>query len=254
MTKEQQIAFMNEDGTIKTKEQFLQDVGVIYDDFKESLDNEACDCERSSFEYLADPDNIVEPEAILQSYDFMDRSVFITDEIEMSHANSIFEVLKFWNNIDEMDGIPPKERKPICIYINTPGGSLDATFSIISSIKLSKTPVYTYVIGTAYSGGFFIAISGHRRFGFPHSSYMFHEGSVMDGGDAHKFIQHVEFYKAQLKRIKKIVLDNTNISSSEYRENKTADWFMDAEEALSKGVIDEIIEDFYPGDDDDYEE
>lgn len=247
MTKEQEIAFLKDDGSVKTKEEFLKDVEGIYDEFKEMLEAEQGveKEEPSTFELLADPENIVEPEAVLQSYDFMDRSVFITGEIEMNHANSVFEILKFWNNIDEMDNVPVEDRKPICIYINTPGGDLDATFSIISSIKASRTPVYTYVIGTAYSGGFFIAISGHKRFGFSHSSYMFHEGSAMDMGDAHKFLQRAEFYKVQLKRIKRIVIENTKITSQKYKEVKTNDWFMDSEEALRYGVIDEIVTSFY---------
>jgi ATP-dependent Clp protease protease subunit len=242
MTEAQQIAFMNEDGTIKSKEDFLKDVEEIYDEFKDAIEDNSK--EPSTFETLVDPENQIDAESVLQTYDFMDRSVFITNELTMDHANSVFEILKFWNNVDEMDEVPEEERKPICIYINTPGGDLDAVFSIISSIKVSKTPVYTYTIGTAYSGGFFIGICGHKRFGFPYSSFMFHEGSAMDGGDAHKFIQRVEFYKAQLARLKKVVLENTKITPDEYSERKNNDWFMDPEEAIRYGVIDEIVDSF----------
>lgn len=242
MTEAQQIAFMNEDGTIKSKEDFLKDVEEIYDEFKDAIEDNSK--ESSTFKTLVDPENQIDAESVLQTYDFMDRSVFITNELTMDHANSVFEILKFWNNIDEMDEVPAEERKPICIYINTPGGDLDAVFSIISSIKVSKTPVYTYTIGTAYSGGFFIGICGHKRFGFPYSSFMFHEGSAMDGGDAHKFIQRVEFYKAQLARLKKVVLENTKITPDEYSEKKNNDWFMDPEEAIRYGVIDEIVDSF----------
>lgn len=242
MTEAQQIAFMNEDGTPKTKEDFLKDVEGVYDEFMDSI--KQIEEGKSAFDIITDPEAMIDPEATLQTYDFMDRSVFITDEIEMSHANSVFEIIKFWNNIDEMDEVPIEERKPICIYINTPGGDLDAVFSIIGSIKTSKTPVHTYTIGTAYSGGFFIGISGHKRFGFPYSTYMFHEGAIMDGGDAHKFIQRAKFYETQLKRLRKIVLNDTKITEEEYAEHKDSDWFMDPEEAVRYGVIDEIVENF----------
>ena len=242
MTEAQQIAFMKDDGTIKSKEEFLKDVEGIYDEFKDQVGETLQEC--STFDMLTDPEAQIDPEAVLQTYDFMDRSVFITDEITMSHANSVFEVIKFWNNIDEMDEVPVEERKPICIYINTPGGDLDAVFSIIGSIKTSKTPVHTYTIGTAYSGGFFIGISGHKRFGFPYSTYMFHEGAIMDGGDAHKFLQRARFYDTQLKRLRKIVLKDTKITEDEYAIHKDSDWFMDPEEALRYGVIDEIVENF----------
>jgi len=240
MTKEKEISFTNESGEIKSKEEFLKDVEEIYDSFIEEMEenNE----EQSAFESFIDPENQINPEEVLQSFDFMDRAVFLTEEIEMSHANSVFELLKFWNKVDDLDEIPAEKRKPINIYINTPGGDLDATFSIISSIRLSKTPVHTYVIGNAYSGGFFIAINGHKRYGFPYSSYMFHEGSAMDGGDAHKFIQRVDHYKAQLERLKDIVIDNTDITPEQYENVKKNDWFMNPEEALKYGVIDEIVE------------
>lgn len=246
MTEAQQIAFMKDDGTMKSKEEFLKDVEGVYDEFKNSI--QEMEEEVSSFDMLTNPEAQIDVEAVLQTYDFMDRSVFLTDEIDMSHANSVFEIIKFWNNIDEMDEVPVEERKPIRIYINSPGGDLDATFSIISSIKISKTPVHTYTIGTAYSGGFFIAIAGHKRFGFPYSSYLFHEGSAMDGGDAHKFIQRVDFYKAQLKRLKNIVIDNTKIDSELYEKVRPDDWFMDPQEALKYGVIDAIVENFDEGD------
>lgn len=246
MAEAQQIAILNEDGTVKSKEDFMKDIEKVYDELKGSLEKEQA--QQSTFEVFADPDNQIDPEVVLQTYDFIDRSIYLTDEIEMAHANSIFEVVKFWNNIDDMDNISVEERKPICLYINTPGGDLDATFSIISTIKLSKTPVHTYTIGTAYSGGFFIAISGHKRFGFPYSSYLFHEGSAMDGGDAHKFIQRVNFYKKQLKRLRQVVLDNTKITSEEYDEAKADDWFMNPKEALKYGVIDKIVDKLYEGD------
>ena len=238
---EREISFTTENGEIKSKEDFLKDVSDIYDTFVEQMELEEPE-NLNSFEIFTDPENQVNPEEVLQSFDFMNRAVFLTDEIEMSHANSVFEVLKFWNKMDKMDEIPVEERAPINIYINTPGGDLDAVFSIISSIKLSKTPIHTYVIGNAYSGGFFIAIVGHKRFGFPYSSYMFHEGSAMDGGDAHKFIQKVDYYKTQLKKLKSIVIDNTKITSDQYEKVKVNDWFMSPDEALKYGVIDEIVE------------
>ena len=66
----------------------------------------------------------------------------------------------------------------------------------------------------------------------------------MDGGDAHKFIQRAKFYETQLKRLKKIVLKDTKITEEEYSIHKDSDWFMDPEEALRYGVIDEIVENF----------
>lgn len=238
------IELLNENGEVKTKEEFIKDVENLYDSMKEQYDEETNEINEnmSAFNIFTDPEAQIDVESTLQTYDFSDRSIYLTEEIEQSHANSVFEMIKFFNNIDEMDEIPIEEREPIKIYINTPGGDLDAVFSIIGSIKISKTPVHTITIGTGYSGGFFIGICGHKRFGLPYSSYLFHEGASMDGGDAHKFLQRASFYKLQLKRLRKIVTSHTSISDEKYEKFRKDDWFMDADEALKYGVIDEIIQ------------
>lgn len=239
MVKENQIEIMNENGEIKSKEEFLNEIEKLYDEVSETIENN----KESVLDMITNPENLVDVDASLQTYDFLDRSIFLTEEIDHSHADSVFEMIKFWNNIDEINEVAIEERQPIKIYINTPGGDLDATFSIISSIKISKTPIYTITTGTGYSGGFFIGICGHKKFGLPYSSFLFHEGSSMDGGDAHKFIQKAEFYKAQLNRLKKIVTSNTKITNKMYERIKKDDWFMESEEALEYGVIDKIVND-----------
>lgn len=237
---ENQIALLKDDGTVKTKEEFLKDIESVYEEMVDAYEEEELQ-NRSSLDLISDPDTLIDVEATLQSYDFRERSIFLTEEITQEHANSVFEIIRFWNGIDAMDEIPQEEREPIKIYINTPGGDLDATFSIISSIKTSKTPVHTITIGTGYSGGFFIGICGHKRFAYPYSSFLFHEGSSMDGGDAHKFIQRTDFYKKQLGRLKNLVVNSTKITPKEYDEYRKDDWFMEPDDALKYGVIDEIV-------------
>lgn len=240
---EQPIAIFNQDGTIKSKEEFLSLVESFYDaaatEFEEQNQNTNYD---SYFSAITDPDAAIDVETTLETFDFTERTIYLTDEIKPEHANSLFEIIRFWNKVDLEDEISVEEREPIKIFINTPGGDIDAVFSIISSIKASQTPVHTITIGTGYSGGFFIGICGHKRFGLAHTSYLFHEGAAMDGGDAHKFLQHVDFYKLQLARLKEITLNNTKITNDEYEKHKTDDWFMDANDAIRYGVIDEIIE------------
>lgn len=244
--EQETISILNEDGSLKSKEQFLEDITKLYEkaekEYKD-LENANKDNENTSyFDLITDPEIQIDVEQTLETFEFVERTIYLTNEIKTEHANSIFEVIRFWNKVDEEDDIPIEERDPIKIYINTPGGDIDAVFSIISAIKASKTPVHTITIGTGYSGGFFIGICGHKRYGLAHTSYLFHEGAAMDGGDAHKFLQRMEFYKLQLARLKQITLDNTKISNDEYEAHRKDDWFMDPHDAIKYGVIDEIIE------------
>ena len=102
--------------------------------------------------------------------------------------------------------------------------------------------MYTYVTGVAYSSGLMVALAGHKRFTYSHSSFLFHEGSIgSDMQDAHKFKKYAEFYNTQLEQIKKFVTTHSNITEEEYEKiNKDDNWYT-AEQALEKGFIDEVI-------------
>ncbi len=152
--------------------------------------------------------------------------------------------IRFWNDYDNKNKTPKEERIPIKIYIDSPGGSLTDTFTMIDSIRLSETPVWTICTGTAYSGGFFTFIAGHRKVAYPTSSFLFHEGSTSNGGDAGKFRNFAAFYEKELEQLKRIVLKYTSIKEEEYDRHVKDDWWFTPEEALEYGVCDEIAKGF----------
>ena len=152
--------------------------------------------------------------------------------------------IRFWNKYDDKRNIPIEDRKPIKIYIDSNGGCLGDTFTMIDAIKLSKTPVWTICTGAAYSGGFFTFIAGHRRFAYDHASFLYHEGATATGADAGKFRNYAEFYQKELEQLKEVTLKYTKITPEEYKEHIKDDWWMTADEALKYGVCDEIVKEF----------
>lgn len=171
---------------------------------------------------------------------FNDRNLLI-GEIGYEISVAVDSVIRFWNKVDEEDNVPVDKRKPIKIYIQSPGGLLTSTFTMIDAIKLSKTPVYTIAIGETYSGGFFTFLAGHKKFAYPHASFLYHEGATANGGDANKFRNFAKFYEVQLELLRKIVLENSNISEEEYEKHIKDDWWLTAEEAVKYGIADEIL-------------
>lgn len=155
-------------------------------------------------------------------------------------ADAVDNYIRFFNKQDEQNNIPIEKRKPIKIYIDSVGGDIMGTLTIIDSIKQSKTPVWTINTGQAYSGGFFCFIAGHKRISYPNASFLFHEGSTGTFADANKFNNWADFYKKILKRLRNITLEFTNINEEEYNEHQKDDWWFFAEEALEKGICDEI--------------
>lgn len=159
-------------------------------------------------------------------------------------GSSMESYIRFWNTVDDKNNVPIEDRKPIKIYIDSPGGNLTDTFMIIDAMKMSKTPIWTIATGCTYSGGFFSFIAGHKRFAYPHSSFLYHEGSTSNGGTSSQFANFAAFYKKQLDQLKDIVLDNTSIDEEKYKEIHKEDFWLTAEEALELNICDEIIKEF----------
>lgn len=229
------LNFFDENGELKPFEEFSSELKEIYKELEKST--------ASAFiRYLSCPKNEFDPTALLEKFQFLDRKLYLDSEITDEIGKEFLEQIQLWNAEDDYNGLPIESRIPIQIFINSPGGDLITTFQIIDAIQCSRTPVHTIVTGSAYSGGFFIGIAGHKRYAFPHASFMFHEGSNLNYGDAHKVIQQTEFYETLLKQLKTHVLKSTTISAAVYEEHKKDDWYFTAKKALKYGVIDVICD------------
>ena len=146
-----------------------------------------------------------------------------------------------WNKEDK--GIPVEQRKPIKLLIYCFGGDLDATLSLISIINISKTPIYTYNMGVAFSGGFMILVNGHKRFALSNSTGLFHEGSAHIQGNAEDVRSAQNNYERQLKLIKDIIVAHTKIDLKTLQKYKDKQWYIPAQQLLELGVVDEIVND-----------
>lgn len=175
---------------------------------------------------------------VIEMNSYFKREIILGD-IEADVGESVEAFIRFFNQLDEEENIPIKNRQPIKIFIDSGGGDLCATLTMIDAIEASKTPVWTINIGTAYSGGFFTFLAGHKRFAYPHATFLYHEGSTMNGGDAGKFRNFAEFYEKQLQMLKTITLKYTNISDELYESKKRDDWWITADEAMELGICDE---------------
>lgn len=227
------LDFYNEDGSLKPFSEFSSELESIYKQLEQTSGNQF-------MMYLTSPRNDFEPAQIINKFHFLDRKLYLNTEITETIAQDFLEKIQFWNAEDDFNETSDDDRGVIQLFINSPGGDLYATMQIVDTILNSKTPVVTVVTGIAYSGGFLIAIAGDHRMAFPHATFMFHEGSNMVIGDAHKTLQQSDFYKNMLKQMKKYVLDRTKIDPSVYDSHQKDDWYFTVNQALKHGVIDEI--------------
>lgn len=164
--------------------------------------------------------------------------VDVVDSTTLLATDIVHHIIQY--NRDDED-IPVEKRKPIKLYINSPGGNTYEGFAIIDAIQLSKTPVYTYNVGICASSGFLIFIAGHQRFTFPHATFLLHDGRNGSIDSSSKFIDTAEFSKRYEKEVVKIyVINQTTISEKEYDEQLRVEWYMLPSDAIKLGIAHQI--------------
>jgi ATP-dependent Clp protease protease subunit len=173
------------------------------------------------------------------------RQIVINEDIsDMLIEKAVLQVFMI-NEYDDSQELQFKEytRYPITIFINTSGGVLDETFSLISAIKASKTPIHTVGLGKIWSAGFLILIAGHQRYCQEFSSLMLHQLSAGIFGEYKRMHEYTEYYKKCHDISLNFVLKNTKIPKKRLEEifDHKQDWFITSEEALKYGIIDGII-------------
>jgi ATP-dependent Clp protease protease subunit len=169
-----------------------------------------------------------------------ERIYYVDSQID----DSTLDLVKFIVRCNKEDaGKPVEERKRILIMIDSPGGSVEVLGSIIGAIKVSKTPVYTCCYCTAYSAAADLLACGHKRYALPMSSMMFHAGSACYQGSQNDIDKAKKFFDKVGKRITDEVNARTKFDNKFLKKLKTDDMYMDENEALSLGVIDEIVTD-----------
>ena len=168
-----------------------------------------------------------------------DRRIVFNKEVDSSLIEDVVLYILKWNQEDK--GKSPEARKPIYIYLNTNGGDVVAGMNLINTIKASKTPVYGIVMACAASMGAYLAMSFHKTYAFPDSVLLLHDGSTGAQSSSRKMKDITNFYDKLDNRVKKFVLDNTNITEEFYEEIADREYHMFAAEAKELGIVDYII-------------
>jgi len=158
-------------------------------------------------------------------------------------TNEVVNQIQRWNMADEKQNIPVEQRKPIWISIASEGGDLLGTWVLVNAIKGSKTPVYTVNVNHALSAACLILVSGHKRFSLRGAGHLIHSGSVRYSGQK----ENADSMKKYMDKIDKKATDwlisATKIDSKTYKTRAPKDWWMDEDDALKYGLIDEIVDD-----------
>jgi ATP-dependent Clp protease protease subunit len=165
-----------------------------------------------------------------------DRIIFIDEEITDQLASVVVAQILFLEAEDS--------EKDICIYINSPGGSVTAGLAIYDTIKYVKPEVSTICIGLAASMGAFLLAAGTKgkRFALPNAEIMIHQPLGGTSGQAEDIRIQAEHILRMRSNLNRILSENTGQSIEKIEQDVDRDNFMTADEAAEYGLIDKVLE------------
>ena len=164
------------------------------------------------------------------------RIIFLGSEVKDENANAICAQMLLLNAEDP--------HKDIYLYINSPGGSIDAGMAIFDTMQWISNDVATVAMGLAASMGQFLLTAGAKgkRYALPHARILMHQPSGGIGGTA----SDIKIQAEQSMHLKKLMAELIALNSGRTVEEITRDsdrdrWFT-PEQALSYGLIDHVYE------------
>ena len=133
--------------------------------------------------------------------------------------------------------------KPIYVYIDSPGGDVDAGFAIFDMIRFIKPPVYTIGMGLVASAGALIllAASKNYRLGLPNSHYLIHQPLSGIKGVATDIEIHAKEIEKIRAKINTLIAEETGKNVAEVAKDTDRDYWLSADEAVNYGLILQVI-------------
>ena len=167
-----------------------------------------------------------------------DRIIFVGGGINDEVANLVVAQLLFLANEDY--------KSDVHMYINSPGGSVTAGLGILDTMGFIEPDVCTYIIGQASSMGSVLAAAGTKgkRYALRNSRNLMHQpliGGVMEGQATDLEIEAKEIIRLR-ERIYRIYADATGQPIERIHKDCDRNKWLDDQEMLDYGLVDNILE------------
>ncbi len=165
-----------------------------------------------------------------------ERIIILSDEVNSTTASLVTAQLLFLEAEDP--------QKDIQLYINSPGGEVSSGLMIYDTMQYIRPAVQTIVMGMAASMGAFLLLAGEpgKRFALPNAEIMMHQPSGGAQGQASDILITAEHIKRTRERLNRIIAERTGQPLEMVERDTDRDYWMSAEEALTYGVVDKIME------------
>lgn len=165
-----------------------------------------------------------------------DRIIFLGGEITTEVANSVIAQMLYLEGKDNT--------KDISLYMNSPGGSIDAGLAILDTMEYIKCDVSTICVGLCASMAAVLLSSGAKgkRFALKNSKIMIHQPLISNVGGQASDIKIVadEIIKSR-NTINTILANTTGQSRKKIDEDTNRDYYLTSAEALEYNLIDRVL-------------
>jgi ATP-dependent Clp protease, protease subunit len=165
------------------------------------------------------------------------RKIFFWGPVEEKTAREVV------NKLILLESLKPGEE--IKMYINSPGGVVSDGMVIYDTMQMISSPVSTICMGMAASMGAILLSGGAKgkRYIFPSAEVMIHQPSL--GGYIQGVSADLEIHAEQIRKTKemgaKILADNCGKSIDVILKDFDRDYWMNAQEAISYGIVDQLL-------------
>jgi len=160
------------------------------------------------------------------------RTVYLFDEINEVTSATLIE------SLNELD--TDKRKRPITLYLSSPGGYCSYGFAVVDAIERLKCPIKVIGTGEIASMAPLIYVACDERMVTPHTFFMFHP--ISTGGE-----DYLKFLKARFKNAEEIeamydryLISKTNIPRSVYTKAKSSEVYINAQDAIKYGIAHKI--------------
>ena len=163
------------------------------------------------------------------------RQILLSGEINKDLAEKIVRQLL----VLEADN----DKDPIYMYIDSPGGDVDAGFAIFDMVRFVSAPVYIIGMGLIASAGALILLAApkERRLGLPNSRYLIHQPSSGMKGVATDIQIHAKEREKTRAIINQVISEQTGKSREQVTKDTDRDYWLDSSEAVEYGLISTVI-------------
>ena len=133
--------------------------------------------------------------------------------------------------------------EPIRIYIDSPGGDVDAGYAIFDMIRFVKAPVYCIGMGLVASAGALILLAADksRRIGLPNSHYLIHQPLSGIKGVATDIEIHAQELEKTKAKINDLIALETGKPLEQVAKDTDRDYWLSATEAMEYGLISKVV-------------